>query len=143
MSRMIGLLRTKRMFQIVLVVSNLVPLITGLLVAVFGVSLFVPLEHVEVDFAAQVRVYAIWFTGVFFLCVWIARNMAISGPVLAILACLIALAGASRVYTMVTLGDYPTSTVIAAVVEMAVIVFIPWHRYLLKQDKIASASEQN
>jgi len=100
---------------------------------IMGVGLFVPPEQAGTDFAAQVRVYAIWFTGVFFMCLWIARNIEISGPVLAILATLITLAGASRVYTMVELGEFTPSTMFAAVVEMAVCLFIPWHRYLLKQ----------
>ncbi|MEM7718464.1 MAG: DUF4345 family protein [Pseudomonadota bacterium] len=128
---MLALLKSRRAFQIVLIGSNLVPLFTGTLVTVMGVALFVPTDVAGVDFAAQVRVYAIWFTGIFFLCVWIARNIEIAGPVLTILAILIALAGASRLYTMIELGEYPMSTYIAAFVEMAVILFIPWHRFLL------------
>ncbi|WP_413785282.1 DUF4345 family protein [Cognatiyoonia sp. IB215446] len=76
--------------------------------------------------------YAIWFTGVFFLCLWVARNINICGPVLTILATLMALAGASRFYTMIEVGEFPTSTLIAGIVKIAVFLFIPWHRYLLK-----------
>lgn len=132
---MINVLKSKRTFQIVLVGSNLVPLMTGVLVAFFGVSVFVPSGDVSADFAAQVRVYAIWFTGVFFLSFWIARNMEISGPVLRIVAILIALAGVSRFITMIDIGEFPTSTVVAGVIELAVLLFIPWHRYVLKNQQ--------
>lgn len=132
---MLRILKNRRVFQVVLVGSNLVPLVTGLLVTVLGVGLFVPLDQVGADFAAQVRVYAIWFTGIFFLFLWIAMNIETSGPVLKIVACLVALAGASRFYTMIVLAEFPTSTVIAGVVEVAVLVFIPWRRFLLAQDE--------
>jgi len=122
----------KRAFQIVLVFSNLVPLITGTLVALNGASFFFPGQVVATDFAAQVRVYAIWFTAVFFLCVWIARNVEISGPVNRIVFTLMPLAGASRLYTMASLGDFPPSVVAGSVIEMATIVFIPWHTFVLR-----------
>lgn len=96
-------LTSRRAFQVLLVASNLVPLFTGTLVAINGVELFVSTEHAGPEFAAQVRVYAIWFTGMFFLCLWVARNIDIGGPVLAIAATLMTLAGASRFYTMIDL----------------------------------------
>ena len=122
----------KRVFQIVLVASNLVPLMTGILVAIGGISFFAPDGVIDASFEAQIRVYAIWFTAIFFLCVWMAFNIETCGPVLRMVFVLIALAGASRVYSMVSLGVYPTSTAIAAAVEMATILFIPWHSYLVK-----------
>lgn len=36
---------------------------------------------------------------------------------------------------MIVLAEFPTSTVIAGVVEVAVLVFIPWRRFLLAQDE--------
>ena len=122
----------KRAFQIVLVLSNIVPLVTGTLVALSGAAFFFPAEAVSTDFAAQVRVYAIWFTAVFFLCIWIARNIEISGPVLRIVFVLMPLAGASRMYTMVSLEDFPPSVVVAAVIEMATVLFIPWHALVVR-----------
>ncbi|MEM9105247.1 MAG: DUF4345 domain-containing protein [Pseudomonadota bacterium] len=123
----------KRAFQIVLVVSNLVPLLLGIAVAINGAAFFVPINVIDASFEAQIRVYAIWFTGIFFLSVWMAFNIETCGPILRIVFSLVALAGASRVYSMVSMGSYPTSTAIAAVVEMATIVFIPWHGYLIKK----------
>ncbi len=121
----------KKVFQIVLVVSNLVPLMTGIAVAVNGASFFVPNDVIGASFEAQIRVYAIWFTAIFFLSVWMALNVETCGPILRIVFVLIALAGVSRLYSMVSLGAYPTSTVVAAVVEIATILFIPWHSYLM------------
>lgn len=126
-------LKNRRAFQVLLVGSNVVPLITGTLVAILGVGVFVPTDQAGPEFAAQVRVYAIWFTAMFFLCLWVARNIEIGGPVLTIAASLMALAGVSRFYTMMTLDAFPVSTVIGGVVEIAVCLFIPWHRYLLRQ----------
>ncbi len=125
-----------RVFQIVLVVSNLVPLILGVAVAVNGASFLVPDHTVDTSSAAQIRVYATWFTAIFFLSVWIARNIEISGPVLRIVFGLVALAGLSRLVTMVGLGDFPASTLIAAIIEIATVLFIPWHSYLMRTLKI-------
>lgn len=52
---------------------------------------------------------------------------------LTISATLMALAGASRFCTMFALDAFPVSTVIGGVVEIAVCLFLPWHRYLLRQ----------
>lgn len=129
----------KRAFQIVLVVSNLVPLMTGILVSIVGVSLFAPIDAIDPSFAAQVRVYAIWFTAIFFLSLWMAFNIETCGPVLRIVFALVALAGASRIYTMIELGVYPTSTAIAAGVEIATVIFIPWHSYILRSSPARTA----
>lgn len=122
------------MFQIVLVGSNAVPLLTGLLATFTGAALFVPVEQITTDFHAQIRVYGIWFTGVFWLSLWMAFNIKTCGPVLKIEFSLMALAGVLRVYTMVTAGEFPPTTLVGAVVEIATLLFIPWHRYVLKQE---------
>jgi len=123
-----------RLFQIVLVGSNIVPLLTGLLAAFTGAALFVPGEQIATDFDAQVRVYGIWFSGIFWLSLWMAFNIKTCGPILKIVFSLVALAGVLRVYTMVTAGEFPTTTLVGAVVEIATLLFIPWHRYVLKQE---------
>lgn len=123
----------RRLFQIVLVGSNLVPLILGIAVAINGVSFLLPDQQVGADIAAQIRVYAIWFTGIFFLSVWIAFNIETSGPILKIVFALVASAGASRLFTMFSLTVFPTSTMIAAIIEIGTILFIPWHSYLLRK----------
>lgn len=128
----------KRAFQVVLVASNLVPLLLGVAVAINGVTFLIPDQQIETSIAAQIRVYAIWFTGIFFLSVWIAFNFETSGPVLRIVFVLVALAGLSRLLTMVGSGDFPTSTLVAAIIEMATILFIPWHSYVLRKSTSAS-----
>ena len=57
----------KTVFQVVLVVFNIVPLLTGVAVAVNGAEFFVSPEVIDTNFDAQIRVYAIWFTAIFFL----------------------------------------------------------------------------
>lgn len=122
-----------RLFQAALIVLNLVPLFTGILAAILGASLFVGPDQITTDFDAQIRVYGIWFTANFALCLWMAFNVDICGPVLKIVFCLMALAGLSRVYTMLAAGEFPTTTLVAAIVEIALIGFIPWHRHVLRQ----------
>lgn len=124
----------KRLFQIVLVGSNAVPLLTGLLAAFTGAALFLPVEQITTDFHAQIRVYGIWFTGVFWLSIWMALNIRICGPVLKIVFSLIALAGVLRIYTMVSAGEFPATTLVGAVVEIATLLFIPWHQHVLKEE---------
>lgn len=124
----------KRLFQIVLVGSNAVPLLTGLLAAFTGAALFVPVEQTTTDFHAQIRVYGIWFTGLFWLSLWMAFNIKTCGPVLKIVFSLIAIAGVLRIYTMVAEGEFPATTLAGAVVEIATLLFIPWHRHVLKQE---------
>lgn len=133
----------KRAFQIVLVVSNLVPLILGVAVAINGASFLLPDQLVDTSAAAQIRVYAIWFTAIFFLSVWIAFNVETSGPVLRIVFGLVALAGLSRLVTMASLGDFPTPTLIAAIIEIATVLFIPWHSYLLRTRKLDDDQSSN
>ena len=128
----------KRAFQIVLVVSNLVPLLMGIAVAINGASFFVPAEVITASFEAQIRVYAIWFTGIFFLSVWMAFNLESCGLVLKIVFVLVAVAGVSRLYSMISMGEFPTSTAIAAVIEMATILFIPWHAYVIRKEQTSS-----
>ena len=123
-----------RLFQIVLIGANVVPLLTGLLATFLGAALFVDAAQINTDFNAQIRVYGIWFTGVFWLSVWMAFNIKKCGPVLKIVFSLMALAGVLRMFTMVSAGEYPITTLVGAVVEIATILFIPWHRYVLKQE---------
>lgn len=123
----------KKAFQITLVVSNMVPLLTGILALTSGASLFVSDDVITADFDAQIRVYGVWFTAIFFLSVWIAFNIETGGTVLKIVFILMAVAGVSRIYSMVSLGSYPVTTAIAAAVEIATLAFIPWHNYLVKK----------
>ena len=60
----------KRLFQVTLVGMNVVPLLTGILVATSGAAFFVPAEQVTAEFDAQIRVYGTWFTAIFFLSIW-------------------------------------------------------------------------
>lgn len=132
----------KRLFQVVLIGSNLVPLGTGVLAALTGAALFVSAEEITTDFNAQVRVYGIWFTAIFFLSVWMAFNIDKCGPVLKIVFSLVALAGASRLYTMFAAGEYPVTTFVGAIVEFATLLFIPWHQYILtKMESRTSAGQ--
>ena len=124
----------KRLFRIILVGSNLVPLATGILAMVTGAALFVPSELVTTDFDAQIRVYGIWFTAIFWLSLWMAFNIETCAPILKIVFSLVALAGISRVYTMVSAGEFAVTTLVGAIVEIATLLFIPWHRYVWKKE---------
>ncbi|PHQ85238.1 MAG: SAM-dependent methyltransferase [Thalassobium sp.] len=63
-----------------------------------------------------------------------AFNIKTFGPVLQIVFSVMAIAGVLRIYMIVTAGEFPTTTLVGAVVEIATQLFIPWHRYVLKQE---------
>ncbi|MEM6534563.1 MAG: DUF4345 domain-containing protein [Pseudomonadota bacterium] len=128
----------KTVFQLVLVVFNIVPLLTGVAVAVNGAEFFVSPEVIDTNFDAQIRVYAIWFTAVFFLSLWMAFNIEQCGPVLRIVFTLVALAGLSRFYTMYVSGEFPPRQTVAATIEVATLLFIPWHNYVRSKLKTAA-----
>ena len=114
----------------VLVGLNLIPLTTSLLAAFTGAALFVPEGQITVDFDAQVRVYGLRFTAILFLSLWMAFKVEACGPMLKIVFSLVALACALRIYAMFAMGEFPISTLIGAIVEIAMLGFIPWHRHI-------------
>ena len=114
-----------------LVGLNLIPLTTGLLAAFTGAALFAYEGQITVDFDAQVRVCGLRFTAIFFLSLWMAFNVETCGPVLKIVFSVVALTCALRIYAMFAMGEFPISTPIGAIVEIAMLSFIPWHRRIL------------
>ena len=61
-----------------------------------------------------------------------ALNIKTCDPVLKIVFSAMAIAGVLRIYTMVTAGEFPITTLVGAVVEIATQLFIPLHRYVVK-----------
>ncbi len=64
----------------------------------------------------------------FFNTVWIVRNLDIAGPVLMISFGRMALGGFARFSSMVNVGMPEPEMIGAAAVEIATLLFIPWHR---------------
>ena len=89
-----------------------------------------PEGQITADFDAQIRVYELWFTAIFFLSLWMAFNVETCGSVLEIVVSLVALAGALRIYAMFAMGEFPVSTLIGAIIEIAVPGFVPWHLHI-------------
>ncbi len=84
----------------VLVGLNLIPLTTSLLAAFTGAALFVPEGQITVDFDAQVRVYGLRFTAIFFLGLRMAFIVETCGLMLKIVFSIVALACALCIYAM-------------------------------------------
>ena len=80
---------------------------------------FVPEGQITVDFDAQVRVCGLRFTTIFFLGLWMAFIIETRGSMLKIVFSLVALACALRIYAMFAMREFPISTLIGIIVEIA------------------------
>lgn len=73
------------------------------------------------------------FTAIFFLGLRMAFIVETCGSMLKIVFSLVALACALCSYAMFATGEFPISTLIDAIVEIAMLGFIPWHRHILRR----------
>ena len=87
---------------------NLVPLTTGLLTAFTGAAIFAPEGQITADFDAQVCVYGLRFTAIFFLSLSMAFDVETCGPVLKIVFSVVALTCALRIGAMFAMGKFST-----------------------------------
>ncbi len=123
----------RRTLQITMLTVAAVPLILGLLNLIAGAEAFVPADQVSADLDSMLRFYAVWFTAVFFLTIWCVRNLDIAGPVMLIMFSTMALGGLARLWSIYQVGMPAPSMIGAAVIEIAVLLFVPWHRAVLKR----------
>ncbi|MEM1057588.1 MAG: DUF4345 domain-containing protein [Bacteroidota bacterium] len=122
----------RRALQITMLVVAAVPLTLGIVSFLFGAGQFLPAEHITASLDNQLRFYAIWFTAVFFLTVWCVRNLDVAGPVMRIMFIVMALGGVARLYSMSQVGLPDPPMIGAAIVEIGVLAFIPWHAAVVR-----------
>jgi hypothetical protein len=120
-----------RIFQITMIAVALVPFALGVMNLIGGAAAFVPPDIVTPEFDGQMRFYAVWFMFPLFISIWAVRNMDIAGPVLLIAFGTMALGGAARVSSFFLVGIPDPTAIVAAVVELATLLFVPWHRAVI------------
>lgn len=122
----------KRALQMSMLTAATIPLVLGIVNLVSGAGRFVPVEQINANLDNQLRFYAVWFTAVFFLTIWCVRNLEIAGPVMQIMFVVMALGGVARLYSMNVVGLPDPPMLIATFIEIAVLLFIPWHAYVMR-----------
>ena len=122
----------RRTFQIALLVAAFIPFALGVMNLIGGAALFVPPEDVTARLDSQMRFYAAASMLPFFIAIWIVRNLDAAGPVLMITLLTIALTGIARLYSVTQYGLPGPEMIAAIVVEIGVILFIPWHRAVVR-----------
>ncbi len=126
----------RRTLQITMLVVATIPLMVGIINFIFGAGRFVPTDQVTANLDNQLRFYAIWFTLVFFLTIWCVRNLEIAGPVMRIMFITMALGGVARLYSMSQVGLPDPPMIVATVVEISVLAFIPWHSMVMRRRRM-------
>jgi len=93
-----------------------------------GAAQFLPVDQVTAALDSQMRFYAVWFMLPFFITIWIVRNLDVACPVMVITFGTMALAGAARFYFAMEYGFPQPEMLVAAITEIWVLIFLPWHR---------------
>ncbi len=126
----------RRTFQVTLVVVGAIPLVLGIVNLILGSGRVVPEELINPNLDNMWRFYSVWFTVVFFLAVWCARNLDIAGPVLRIMFLTMAAGGLARIYSITQVGIPEAPMLGAIAIEIGVLAFIPWHAAVLRRDVV-------
>ncbi|MEO1308344.1 MAG: DUF4345 domain-containing protein [Pseudomonadota bacterium] len=125
----------RRSLQITMLIVAAVPLVLGTLNLISGATAFVTDDQVNANLDNMLRFYAVWFMGAFFLTVWCVRNLDIAGPVMLIMFSTMALGGVARLFSITQVGLPDPPMLVATAVEVGVLVFVPWHRAVLRQSQ--------
>lgn len=123
----------RRTLQITMIAVAAIPFILGVMNLIGGAAAFVPPEAISPSLDSQMRFYAVWFMLPFFLTIWIVRNLDVAGPVMLITFGTMALAGCARIFSAMEYGMPDPRMVAAIVIEIGVLLFIPWHRAVMRQ----------
>lgn len=130
----------RRAFQTALVVVAFIPFVLGIVNLIGGAALFVPGGAVTPGLDSQMRFYAVASMLPFFITLWIVRNLDTAGPVLTITLITTAFTGLARILSVIQYGLPEPAMIFAIVIEIGVIVFIPWHRMIVKRTESQAAS---
>jgi hypothetical protein len=123
-----------RTLQIALIVASLPPLLLGLMNFFAGASAdWMPDGAGSANADNQLRFYAIWFMAPFPFAVWMALNLRSALPVAGIVFGTMFLGGLARLYSVTQVGLPDPPMIGAMIVEMAVVLFIPWIAYVQRR----------
>lgn len=125
----------RRAFQITLLLVAFVPFVLGAMNFFLGAVRFVPDELVTARLDSQMRFSAVWSMLPFLLTIWIVRNLQTAGPVLVTIVAATAAAGVARVISAIQYGLPEPAMIGIITFEIAVLLFIPWHRAILRRTK--------
>ena len=128
----------RRTLQWTMLVLSFVPFMLGVMNLVNGAGQFLPPDAVFPEIDSQLRFYSVWFMFFFFITIWIVRNLDTAGPVLTIVYGTMALGGLARLYSMSQVGVPEPAMIGATAVELATILFIPWHRAVIRKGQAAA-----
>ena len=129
----------RRTFQVSLVVVGAIPLLLGIVNFTIGSGRIVPEDQVTPNLDSMWRFYSIWFTVAFFLAIWCARNIDISGPVMRIMFSVMAVGGLARIYSIHDVGVPEAPMIGAIIIEIGVLAFIPWHNAIIARQRALPA----
>lgn len=127
------MIRTRRSFQIALLVVAFIPFVLGVMTLIGGAARFLPEEVVTARLDSQMRYYAIYSMLPLMMSIWIVRNLEIAGPVLLITLGATALGGAARLYSATQYGLPEPAMIGISVFEIGVLLFLPWYRLVIHQ----------
>lgn len=130
----------RRTLQITMLILSFVPFSLGVMNLVNGAAQFLPSNEIFPEIDSQLRFYSVWFMFPLFITIWIVRNLDIAGPVLMISFGTMALGGLARIYSMLDVGMPDPVMVGATAVEIATLLFIPWHRAVIRRDARAASA---
>ena len=92
-----------------------------------------PPETITPSLDSQMRFHAVWFMLPLFVTIWIVRNLDVAGPVMQITFGTMALAGCARIVSALQYGMPEPAMIGAIVIEIGVLLFLPWHRSVIRQ----------
>ena len=123
----------RRFFQITLLFVASLPFMLGVMTLISGGARFLPEEVVTARLDSQLRYYAVYSMLPLIMSIWIVRNLEIARTVLLITLGATALGAVARLYSATQFGQLDPATIGIIVFEIGVLVFIPWHRMVIRE----------
>ncbi len=123
----------RRTFQITLVCVAFVPFLLGAMSLFYGAERLIPAALVTTDLDGQVRFWGIRSMLPFFLTLWIVSNLDKAHTVLVIVVGTTVAGGLARLFSTYKYGTADPALMGIIVFEVAVLLFIPWYRSVIKQ----------
>ena len=124
----------RRAFQITLLSVAFIPFILGAMSLIQGAGRLVPPEFITAELDGQVRFWGVRSMLPFLLTIWIVANLENAFAVLVIVLGATAAGGLARMVAALTYG--PPEPALAGIIlfEIAVLLFIPWYRHVVRTD---------
>jgi Domain of unknown function (DUF4345) len=121
----------RRIFQSVLILLSLIPLIFGLSGIAFGTERFLDADAVVPQLDGQFRYLSAWYLSLTFMIWWIVPRFEEHGPLFKIICGTIFLGGLARAFSWAMVGPPPAFQMGAMVLELSIPLLAIWqHRFL-------------